>query len=491
MSKGFGIHGSTTSHGGTVISTQSRSSQMGNLFLRAGDGFACPKCKTWSTLIKSNDHVIFDGKAVAYVGDRFTCGATLMPKQVHVVGISGSSLGSSLISNFKPTTSQQNNSFLSENNNFDIELTKTNIKNGLFVPCGVPFYENKKSNDKIDFEIKIKKGIFEYLKLELETEPGKYQLIKRISGPHHPGKKITVDWDGFVNDVYESKKFTSKDGVNFRVKGYAFDKEQCSHTKNIKFEYKNKDWIDIVINKKSLKVDVTLRINIKDSGDFGIHTSWRRIPELAIKRSGKPPIKTRILTFDQLKKIALEGMNYYWSRNNSHPVGKSVLINGQEYQFTVNCINATASHMPSMPIIFASNWSPGRSCNWELSRKTYYNIGYIEFQKFSGNSNNSTWEYWDKPLADNMFKHTFSHEMGHEILLAYGGQMYSKKHKGSSSVLQSPVEGTKYPRTGEIDLMKYADESERRYDLKLFYERSVAAAEDVASLIHISGLDLK
>ena len=52
MSKGFGIHGSTTDHGGVVISTQSRSSQMGNLFLRAGDGFACPKCKTWSTLIK-------------------------------------------------------------------------------------------------------------------------------------------------------------------------------------------------------------------------------------------------------------------------------------------------------------------------------------------------------------------------------------------------------------------------------------------------------
>ena len=45
MSKGFGIHGSTTDHGGVVISTQSRSSQMGNLFLRAGDGFACPKCK--------------------------------------------------------------------------------------------------------------------------------------------------------------------------------------------------------------------------------------------------------------------------------------------------------------------------------------------------------------------------------------------------------------------------------------------------------------
>lgn len=114
MSKGFGIHGSTTDHGGVVISTQSRSSQMGNLFLRAGDGFACPKCKTWSTLIKSNDHVIFDGKAVAYVGDKFTCGATLMPKQVHVVGTGGGGFNNSSVSNFPTANNQLTNNFLSE-----------------------------------------------------------------------------------------------------------------------------------------------------------------------------------------------------------------------------------------------------------------------------------------------------------------------------------------------------------------------------------------
>lgn len=109
MAKGFGIHGSTTDHGGIVISTQSTSSQMGSLFLRAGDGFACPKCKIWSTLIKSNDHVVFDGKPVAYVGDKFTCGATLMLKQMHVVGDSGgSNYRSSTVSSLQPVSSQQN-----------------------------------------------------------------------------------------------------------------------------------------------------------------------------------------------------------------------------------------------------------------------------------------------------------------------------------------------------------------------------------------------
>lgn len=86
MTRPFGIQGSTTSHGGIVMATQSNITQMGVSFLRAGDGFACPKCNMWSTLIKSHDHVIMNGKTVAYIGDHFTCGATLMPKQVHVVG---------------------------------------------------------------------------------------------------------------------------------------------------------------------------------------------------------------------------------------------------------------------------------------------------------------------------------------------------------------------------------------------------------------------
>ncbi len=90
MSKGFAIHNAITDHGGMVPSTQMKSSQMGNLFVRAGDGHICPKCRCWSTVIKSHDHVIFDGKPVAYVGDKLSCGATLLPQQSHVVGDSGS-----------------------------------------------------------------------------------------------------------------------------------------------------------------------------------------------------------------------------------------------------------------------------------------------------------------------------------------------------------------------------------------------------------------
>lgn len=88
MAKGFAIHNSMTNHGGIIQATQQRTSQMGNLFLRAGDGHFCPKCKCWSEIVKSHDHIIMDGKAVAYVDDLLTCGAKILPKQDHVVGTS-------------------------------------------------------------------------------------------------------------------------------------------------------------------------------------------------------------------------------------------------------------------------------------------------------------------------------------------------------------------------------------------------------------------
>lgn len=95
MAKGFAIHNAFTDHGGMIPATQMMSSQQGNLFVRAGDGHLCPKCRCWSTVIKGHVHVIFDGKPVAYVGDKLTCGATIMPQQTHVVGSSGLSYGQS------------------------------------------------------------------------------------------------------------------------------------------------------------------------------------------------------------------------------------------------------------------------------------------------------------------------------------------------------------------------------------------------------------
>ena len=115
--KGFAIHNAPTDHGGIIPATQMRSSQMGNLFVVAGDGHFCPKCKCWSKVLKSHDHVLFDGKAVAYAGDKLSCGARILPQQSHVVGDSGGGNYRSITPVSQPIKQQDlNNSLVGKEN---------------------------------------------------------------------------------------------------------------------------------------------------------------------------------------------------------------------------------------------------------------------------------------------------------------------------------------------------------------------------------------
>lgn len=73
--------------------------------------------------------------------------------------------------------------------------------------------------------------------------------------------------------------------------------------------------------------------------------------------------------------------------------------------------------------------------------------------------------------------------------MKYGGQNYSKGHKKTSHwslIIQNPVSGTTYPAKGEIDLMKYADES-RPND---FFKRRVIAQEDLLGVLWLTKLKL-
>lgn len=109
--QGFAIHNAPTTHGGKIPATQMRSSQMGNLFVVAGDGHFCPQCKIWSTVQKSHDHVIFDGHSVAYANDLLSCGARILPQQSHVVGDSGSPYTASPITNTNSFVSTSKNNY--------------------------------------------------------------------------------------------------------------------------------------------------------------------------------------------------------------------------------------------------------------------------------------------------------------------------------------------------------------------------------------------
>lgn len=478
MAKGFAIHNAFTDHGGMIPATQMMSSQQGNLFVRAGDGHFCPKCRCWSTVIKSHDHVIFDGKPVAYVGDKLTCGATIMPQQTHVVGSSGSgstitTATSSFVNNKQNTT----DSFV--DTKYAVELL--DVDNKPFIPLGVPSFDGKPSTKELVFTAKVKHGAFEAIALAVKQD-GAFVEVKKIEKAFMSGSMIKIAWDGFINDLYNSKLFTKESGLTVQIKGYNGGSVISTDEKTFKFKYFKKDWMDVVIGRKTKKIYINLRIALEDGGAIGFE-DWKRIPKEYLK-VGKVPYSSRTVSFSELKKLALEGISYYWGRNNLHPIGQNIKINSEIYQVHVKAVESSDHAMPSMPLIYATNWDPKRSCNWEVSRKTYYNTGYMFFHSYS---RGVIWEFWEKNKSEQVFKYTFSHEMGHEILLAYGGQAYSKGHKGTSGIVfQSPNDGTTYPRSGEIDIMKYAEENENR--IPGFYSRSVADEKDVVGLLYISGL---
>lgn len=133
-----------------------------------------------------------------------------------------------------------------EKKDFEIELV--DLKVTPFIPLGVSTPEGKPSNKEHSFFIKIKKAF-------------------------SPSQQVSLTWDGFINDFYNSKFMTKPSGVKFKVKGYSSGSVQCTHEKIFKFKYFNKDWMDVVINRKTKHILIDLRVNFSDGGAAGLFNS--------------------------------------------------------------------------------------------------------------------------------------------------------------------------------------------------------------------------
>ncbi|QCD61386.1 hypothetical protein B9C57_01985 [Tenacibaculum maritimum] len=163
-------------------------------------------------------------------------------------------------------------------------------------------------------------------------------------------------------------------------------------------------------------------------------------------------------------------------------------VNGELYKVFVNAINTTENAIAPLSTKFVTNGSPGRSRNWELSRILFYNVGFLFYNDWKSlNPNNPVfknkgWYFENNDVEE--FKMTSAHEIGHEILLKYGGHKYSKGHKGSSSIITQKSKNIPLPKQGEIDLMKYYD---KYYDK----QRTVASQKDVLSLLWLTKLELR
>ena len=187
----------------------------------------------------------------------------------------------------------------------------------------------------------------------------------------------------------------------------------------------------------------------------------------------------------------MEGISYHWGRNRNHAVAKNVEINSEKYEVFVNPINTQSKAMDDISLIYNTNndWmrsgNPGTVTGFIsaigniFSREAVcYNVGYIKGP--------NKWEYIEEKHEDVDFKLTAAHEIGHEILKAFGDVYYSYGHKGSvNTVTQKIKDDTpEYPSTGEIDLMKYY---QNYYDIP----RTIASETDVLGLVWLTKIKIK
>ncbi|WP_461532476.1 hypothetical protein [Sinomicrobium sp.] len=367
------------------------------------------------------------------------------------------------------------------NFNIQIELLKEKRE---FVVLGVKSFDEVNENSVLTFKIIITGDAVD--RWELTVKKGNIPVFTTTSEEVNNSISETwvegeylVQWDGFDNGgVFDSALFDTDEPFRAEIRAEADFAFKTAVTKNFSFERKEVSWVDVRINKNTMRIDATLRVNLTDGGAQGLN-SGNRVPHERISFYNRQPLTTRSKSFDDLLQMALDGIYKYWSRHQGN-IGNGIDIEDKHYEIFVSAINTSNNSMPSPEIIFNTNGKPGRSRNWELSRKLYYNDGYLQGE--------DRWIWPDNNYINNDFQHTSAHEIGHEILLAYGGHRYSKKHKGTSTLMQSTIPNTPYPTSGEIDIMKYSDEA---YYPRHFFDRSVAAEKDVLSLIWLTKLELK
>lgn len=469
-----------------------------------------------------------------------------------------------------------------DNENFDISFSLNKNSKSL-VPLGILDFENKFENSFFNFDYLLRVTNLDSLNFEVFDEDGNtiYQInnlapivvtaqklpllfnkLKEETPPFDPLKPIkTFDiqaiindflypdlthtgsyailWDGFDNNnVYDSTRFNGK---KLKAKITA-KKGGTTKTKEVEFEtkYNEVDWVDVKIDKNRKRVDVTLRVDLKDGGSEGISCQtynsgnefssegfssnqedpfknvnvticdWDKIPKNVIQPK-KAIIKSLTRSFLSLEQLALDGLKYHWGRNSNHAVAKNVTIGVEIYEVFIEPINTTKNAMDDVSLIFNTNnkWmrsgNPG-SVTWNpvswfgnliSGSRIAYNIGYLNnadwYQIFK-----SDWYYAEEVSfkVDDEFSYTSAHEIGHQILQYYGGTNHSYRHDGSSTIFQNTIPiskgGKSYQiekKEGEINLMHYFEDDvwQGKKDFPLI----VAAEKDVLSLLWLTKINIK
>ncbi|WP_432708437.1 hypothetical protein [Pedobacter sp.] len=340
-------------------------------------------------------------------------------------------------------------------------------KHDVVVPLGIPDANNHPSNPYFLFNYSINNPSIIKLSYEVFDANGELYYSLNLPAAYGTPGEYKLLWDGFDNqDIFDSRRFDHKP---FKASLTACWPEG-SKTLSVFFaaRYHVVPWLDVIISRPEKRINVILRTHFKDGGSA------------TADRSFKENKAARERSYEDLLRLAQEGICYHWSRNRNHPVGKNIVLTDSiAYEVFVETVNTYHHAIKTPSIVYQSNGRMRRSRNWELSRLLFYNVGKL---KRAGK-----WLEKKPLLADADFKQTAAHEIGHEILLAYGGHIYSKTHKGSSTLLtQRPLGNYLLPSTGEIDLMLYYVTQPDHPVSSNFYKRNVASERDVKSLIWLA-----
>ena len=268
-------------------------------------------------------------------------------------------------------------------------------------------------------------------------------------------------WDGYdQSGIFDTRVLKSAD-LKVRLTVTKGDKQQMKE-----LALRNKagavGWVDTRVHRQSQEIELILRPSFSDGGTEG-------------KKNPHPGVTAR--SFGDLTLLSKEGIEHYWSREGSRPGGIGSPINTPHgaYKTRVSVDLHGAPKANNLKLIDKLDQSFGRSRS-AFGPLVYRNAGW----------------WGDDFRADGDFKLTVAHEFGHFILTEYGGRFgYSWIHKGTSTIFQNPKPNTPYPRSGEVDIMKYSHEDHPPDSYPQFWDRNVAAEEDVQSLLWLSRVNFE
>ena len=339
--------------------------------------------------------------------------------------------------------------------------------NRILTPLEIPDFKelstgSTKNKEAIDFTVTQRMGKADSLLIEVLDGEKVIFSDTNTAGLISGGD---WQWDGYdTAGVLDTKVLKSK---NLKVRLTA-SKGSKQYVDELKLSNKAKeaDWVDAKVDRNAKTVEVTVRPAFSDGGISG-----PAIPGYTPK------------TFEQLKAMAKQGIEMYWTRDGSRSNGTNPPVQTAKGVFSVTVkadvnVGLTAE-------------------NFELKIQLDKRLAFWFIRPDSSTSAgplskivHAPGDWLDRTrnisYSDPDFECVAAHEFGHRILGAYGNRGYSWGHKGTSGKYsQTANPGTSYPAIGEIDLMKYS-----KAPLPNTYQdrwnRTIAAEEDVKALLWLA-----